>query len=561
MKKRIAKIFVVCTVALSSFMLIAATTLEDSYFEISKNLDVFGTLFREVNMYYVDETKPGDLIKKGIDAMLESLDPYTNYIPESDIEDYRFMTTGQYGGVGATIKKQGDYIAIAEPYENFPAFKAGLRAGDIILEIDGKQTKGKNTEDISKLLKGQPSTTVKLLIQREEEKKPFEKSIVREEIKINSVPYYGMLNDKIGYIYLSQFTESASREVKEALIALKENKKLEGVVFDLRGNPGGLLNEAVNISNLFVDKGQEIVSTKGKVKEWEKVYKALNVPVDLDIPVAVLVNSGSASASEIVSGTIQDLDRGVIVGQRTYGKGLVQTTRNLSYNSKLKVTTAKYYIPSGRCIQALDYANRNEDGSVGKMPDSLMKPFKTKNGRRVLDGGGVLPDVKTKPKQYSKITQSLISKNLIFDFATKYRIKNEKIGEAMTFRLTDSEYNDFVTFIADKEYDYTTKSEKLAKDLKEAAESEKYFEKIKDEYDALQKKVAHNKQEDVMTFKKEIKELLEGEIVARYYYQKGRIQNNLDKDPDVKTAIELLTEQPKYSAILKGTYKDEENKN
>lgn len=531
----------------------------DNYFEVSKNLDIFATLFREVNMYYVDETKPGDLMKKGMDAMLESLDPYTNYIPESEIEDYRFMTTGQYGGIGSLIRKRKDQIVISEPYEGYPAYKADLRAGDVILEIDGKAIKGKNQEDISKILKGQPNTSVKILIEREGEKAPIEKVLTREEIKVKSVPYFGMVSDKVGYMRLTSFTDDASAEVKKAFNELKDkNPNLNGIIFDLRGNPGGLLNEAINISNLFVDKGLDIVSTKGKVQEWNKIYKSLNTPVDVTIPVTLLVNSGSASASEIVSGSLQDLDRAVVIGQRTFGKGLVQTTRPLTYNAQLKVTTAKYYIPSGRCIQALDYTNRNEDGSVGKVPDSLITLFKTKAGRPVYDGGGIKPDIAIPARNYSKIAISLENKALIFDYATKYRREHQSIAAAKDFKLSEKEYEEFMAFISDKDYDYTTKSEKLINELKTTAKDEKYFDVAEKEFEALKAKMMHHKTEDLSNFKSEIKELIEAEIVSRYYFQKGKIEANLANDEEVKKAIEVLNDHSLYVSVLNGTYKDPE---
>ncbi|MFI5218053.1 MAG: S41 family peptidase [Bacteroidia bacterium] len=537
-----------------SVALIAGTVFTigftDDYFEVSRNLDIFATLFRELNIYYVDDTKPGDLMKRGIDAMLESLDPYTNYIPESEIEDYRFMTTGQYGGIGALIGQKGEFVIVTDPYEGFPAQKSDIRSGDIIIEIDGKSIKGKKYDEVSKILKGQPKTQVRLKLQRLNEKDLLEKTVMRDEIKINNVPYHGMLDNGIGYIRLTGFTDNAGQEVKDALISLKSKNQLTGLILDLRGNPGGLLNEAVNIVNIFVTKGLDVVSTKGKVKEWDKNYKALNSPVDTEIPLVVLVNSGSASASEIVSGSIQDLDRGLVIGQRTFGKGLVQTTRPLSYNSQLKVTTAKYYIPSGRCIQALDYTHRNEDGSVGKVPDSLVSEFKTKSGRIVYDGGGVMPDFITEQQTLSSIAQSLISKYLIFDYATLYRQKHDSIGNSRSFRFSDQEYDEFVKWLSDKEYDYTTKSEKELEDLKKSAEKEKYFSAVTTEYDALKKKMMHDKNLDLVKNKEEIKELLQDEIVSRYYFQDGRTEASFDFDPDIKKAVEALTDKNVFTQIL-----------
>ncbi len=542
--------WVIVTIVVGTAIFISSTAFVNDYFEISKNLDIFATLYREVNMYYVDDIKPGDIMKTGIDAMLESLDPYTNYIPESDIEDYRFMTTGQYGGIGAVIRNKDKDIIIGEPYEGFPAQKAGLMAGDVILEIDHQSVIGKNTSDISKLLKGEPGTKVTMLVKREGEEKTIEKELTREEIQVSSVPYYGVVNDSIGYIKLTSFTEKASSEVKRALVALKDSAKVKSVIFDLRENPGGLLREAIDIVNLFVDKGKEIVSTKGKVKEWEKEYRALNFPVDVNMPVAVLVNSGSASASEIVSGSLQDLDRGVIIGQLTYGKGLVQTTRPLSYNTQLKVTTAKYYIPSGRCIQARDYAHRNEDGSVGKVPDSLKVAFKTQNGRTIYDGGGIDPDVKLEPRKLSKIAISLLTKSLIFDYATQYRLKHPTIASPKQFKLTDKEYDDFVAYLSNKDFDYTTESEETLNKLKEIAETEKYYDNINAEYNKLFDKLKHNKKDDLYKFKDEIEEFLTEEIITRYYYQKGRIENSVFNDPEVNEAMAVLKDKTRYTKIL-----------
>ena len=547
--KRVRGVLIIIPVVLISLL---TSSYVDSYFEISKNLDIFITLFKELNLYYVDETQPGDLVEKGIDGMLLSLDPYTTYIPETDIEDYRFMTTGQYGGIGAMIRKKDSLMVVAEPYEGFPAMKAGLLAGDVILEVNGKSTEGKSTGDISSFLKGQPQTEVKVTIKRFGVDKPFDVTIKREEIQIKSVPYLGMLNEEVGYLNLSSFTDNCSQDVKDAVVELKA-KGMKKLVLDLRGNPGGLLKEAVALSNLFVSKGEMIVSTKGKVKEWNKDYKATQSPLDKDMPLAVLVNRGSASASEIVSGVIQDLDRGVIIGERTFGKGLVQTTRPLSYNSQLKVTTAKYYIPSGRCIQALDYSNRNEDGSVGKVPDSLITKYETKAGRPVFDGGGINPDVEVKPMPLSDIAFNLGLKMLYFDFATEYRHQHKEIAAVKEFDIDENLYSEFKSWLETKEFDYTTDSEKVMEKLKEVAEEEKYFERIEVEYNALNEQVRHNKTHDLEEFQEEVKDLLRGEIVSRYHHQKGRIEAMLEDDSDVKKALEILADTEEYKRILSNT--------
>ena len=525
----------------------------DNDFEISKNLEIFTTLYKQLHLNYVDPINSGDLMKKGIDAMLEDLDPYTVYIPESEIEDYKLMTTGQYGGVGALIHQNGSDVIISEPYEGFPAFKAGLIPGDRILEINKKPTKGKSVSDISSILKGQPGTTLTLLIDRDGEAKPFEKTLTREEIKIDNIPFYGAVSNDVGYIKLNGFTQNAGNEVREALIKLKEKNNIKFIILDLRGNGGGLLQEAVNIVNIFTDKGQLVVSTKGKVEERNYSHKTSNAATDLTIPLAILVDRNSASASEIVSGAIQDLDRGIIIGQKTYGKGLVQNIFPISYNSQVKITIAKYYIPSGRCIQAIDYTHRNEDGSAGKIADSLKAAFKTKNGRVVYDGGGIEPDITMKPEVLSSITVSLISKYLIFDYANRYRKTHSSISAAKDFTITDSIYADFTKFLSGKDYDYVTKSEKNLKELKDIAVNEKYFDAIKNEYEALKDKLIHDKTDDLKKNSKEIKDLLKAEIVNRYYFQKGRIEASLSDDPEIAKAISIFNDQSQYKAILTTT--------
>ncbi|MAZ54481.1 MAG: peptidase S41 [Flavobacteriales bacterium] len=548
--KKVKKYPIIFLLTISSVLSLG---FADNFFEISKNLDIFSSLYKELNIYYVDETDPGDLMKIGIDAMLESLDPYTTYIPESEKEDFEFMTTGQYGGIGAIITKIGDWVTVSEPYEGFPADKAGLIAGDKFIEISGKSAKGKSTEDVSKVLKGEPSTGVNVLIEREGIEKPFLVEIIREEIKLNSVPYYGLISDSIGYIKTRSFTRNISKEVIDAYKNMKANSGLKGLVLDLRGNPGGLLNEAISMANIFIDRGQEIVYTKGKNKDWDKSYKARYEAIDTEIPLAILINRSSASASEIVSGAIQDFDRGVIIGQRSFGKGLVQQTRKLSYNAQMKVTTAKYYIPSGRCIQALDYSNRDDDGSVGIVPDSLRTEFKTLNNKRsVFDGGGITPDISIEPDKFSNILKSLLSKRHIFNFANIYKRNNESIVDAKSFLISDDIYSEFKQYLDDKDYEYETKTEKAIKKLEKDAEGEKYFVELKDQLKSLSTKMEESKNNDIERFKNEISELLEMEIVTRYYYQKGKIESTLKHDQEISKAIEVLNNISLYDAILHG---------
>ena len=535
-------------IIISLVVLISSFSFTDSYFEVAKNLDIFTTVYRELNNYYVDETDPGKLMKTAIDKMLKSLDPYTNYIPESEIEDFKFMTTGQYGGIGAVITKRKDFVFISEPYEGFPAQKAGLMAGDKILKIDGESAKGKNTEEVSKALKGQPNTEVELLIERPYEEKAFTVNFKRQKISVKSVPFYSFIDDGIGYIKLRSFTRDCSQDVKNALLELKKKGELRGLILDLRNNPGGLLNESVSIVNLFVEKGQEVVSTKGKIKSWDKIYKAYKAPVDLKTPIIVLINQSSASASEIVAGAIQDLDRGVVIGQRSFGKGLVQQTKKLSYNAQLKLTVAKYYIPSGRCIQALDYSNRNDDGSVGKVPDSLMTAFKTKNGRTVFDGGGIKPDVEVEQDDLSNLIISLIRERLFFDYATLYKYKNSSIDSV--FRISDNDFASFKDFLSDKSYDYKTETEKAIEALKTTSEKENYFNLLEPQYLDLFDEFELNKKNDLDRNKQIINEILSEEISSRYFYQEGRIRTSIEYDKEIKEAIKHLKQKDLYNSIL-----------
>ncbi len=523
-------------------------------FEIMKNLDIYSNLIKELNQDYVDVINPGELTKAGIEAMLQSLDPYTNFIPESEVEDYRFITTGQYGGIGSLIHQQGDYIVISEPYEGSPAAKSGLKAGDKILEVNGKQAKGKSYEDVSAILKGQAGTSVSLLIMRDGDSKPFEKTITRENIRIDNIPYSGMVAQNIGYIKLTGFTQNAAKEVKQAYLKLKEGNTLSGIIIDLRGNGGGLLNEAVDIANIFVERGKDIVSTKGKMADKNRTHQTMNPPVDLTIPVVVLVDRLSASASEILAGSLQDLDRGVVVGQRTFGKGLVQNVVPLSYNAQMKITVAKYYIPSGRCIQAIDYEHKAKDGSFGKIPDSLIRAFKTSNGRTVYDGGGISPDVLTSPRKYSNIALSLYGKYLIFDYATKFAQSHQSIPPPDSFEISDSIYDSFLLYIKGKDFSYKTKSERALEELKNIALKENYFDAMSGEYDHLKSRMEQDKLEDMKKYSDQVKELLKMEIVSRYYYQKGKVIAGLKDDKDLNEAIATINDTAKYSGILAGKY-------
>ncbi|MGQ1889490.1 S41 family peptidase [Thermophagus sp. OGC60D27] len=526
---------------------------EERNFSIVKNLDVFYSLFRELNTYYVDKTDPGELIEKAINAMLESLDPYTTYIPETEMDDFNFMTTGEYAGIGALITQMDDYVYISQPYKGFPADEAGLKAGDKIVAIDGQDMKGKNSEEVSIKLKGPANTEVKVKVERYGVDKPLEMAIVRKNIQINPVPYYGMVENNTGIIILSNFTHNCSAQVEKALKKLKD-QGAEKIILDLRGNPGGLLDEAVKVVNLFVPRGSEVVSTRGKIKQWDKIYRATKAPVDTVIPLAVMVNRGSASASEIVAGAIQDLDRGVIVGSRSFGKGLVQTTRNLPYNTKLKITTAKYYIPSGRCIQALDYSHRNEDGSVGFVPDSLISEYQTNNGRTVFDGGGISPDVVVPRDTFSNIAYALIAQQTIFRYANVFCSQHTSIPTPEEFSVTDEIYNDFTGYVLSlDDFKYTSASRERFKKLVEAAKGEGYYELHKKEFMALEEKLNVDVSFDLGHFRDEVDDLLGNELLKRFYYQEGAIKYALKDDKVLKKTMDIINDDAQYHGILTGS--------
>ena len=529
----------------------------EDLFQVSKNLDIFAAIYKQLSINYVDDVNSSEMMKNGIDAMLEELDPYTEYIPESDIEDYKLKyVSTQYGGIGATISNRAGKVIVAEPYAGFPAQKADIRAGDEFLEINGVSLKGKTNEQVSSMLKGSKGTPVKLRIQRPGMPKTMELNLTREEIRQNNVPYYGMLANNVGYIKLDKFLENSAQEVKDALAELKKNN-INGLVLDLRFNGGGILQEAVKIVNLFVDKGVTVVIQKGRNREKSITYNTFSTPLEPNLPLVVLVNNRSASASEIVAGSLQDLDRAVVIGQRSFGKGLVQQTFNLPYNSLVKVTVAKYYTPSGRCIQALDYTHRDTDGMVVKVADSLITEYKTKSGRSVYDGSGIFPDVFIKPIRYSLITQTLASRYHIFDYATQYRNLKASISDARNFRLSDAEYNDFIAFLSKRDYNYDTRVEKLLNELRDEAEKENKIGDLKPEFDALKAKVSHSKKNDLVLFKDEIRKVLESEIVSRYYFEKGRLEQNFKYDNELNEAQKVLSDKSVLASILngEGTYK------
>ena len=519
-------------------------------FRISKNLTIFNSVFRELDMFYVDTLSYDKMMKSSIDNMLEKLDPYTVYLPEEETDDLTFMTTGEYAGIGALIMKKDNIICISEPYEGMPAQRNGLRAGDILIQVDGEDVDGLTVGEVSALLKGTPNTIIKLKIKRPGEKKLIEKEFPREKIQVNPVTYSGLVADKVGYVMLSEFTERAAQEIKNSINELVKQHKIESVVLDIRNNGGGLIDEAVKIVGYFVPKGTEVVTTKGKNKESDRTYKTPTDPIYPQMKLVILANRSSASASEIVAGSIQDLDRGVIVGERTFGKGLVQNIRPLSYGGHLKVTTAKYYIPSGRCIQALDYSHRNEDGSVGHIPDSLTSEFKTHNGRKVRDGGGVVPDTITKDERKINIAYYIFAQNLYFDYATQYVLQHPRIASPVEFVLSDEDFKAFTDYLAEKKFTYTTQTEKSYNALLEMAQFEGLDKGAKDEFTALKAKLLPDVIKNIQDAKKEVSELLSLEIIKRYYYQKGEIQYSLRTDKDLKVAIDILKPDGKYLKIL-----------
>jgi len=522
---------------------------ESRDFRLAKNLDIFLSVLTQVNTFYVDEIDPDKVIRSGIDNMLKTLDPYTVYYPESETDELSFMTSGKYGGIGSLVRSNGDYVIVSEVYKDFPADLAGIRAGDLLKKVDGISLKGFTTDKVSEKLKGNPGTEIAVTVERNG--KDIDFTLKREKISISPVPYYGMLDSRTGYIRFTNFTENCVDDVRTALNALKTSNAQQ-IILDLRGNPGGLLTEAVEIVNLFVGTGNEVVSTRGKVKQFDESFKTEKAAVDENIPLAVIINRSSASASEIVAGAIQDLDRGVIVGQRSYGKGLVQITRPLSYNTQLKVTTAKYYIPSGRCIQARDFSNPNEDGSVGIIPDSLAKEFKTRNGRIVKDGGGIAPDVEILPEALSQVATELYLRNQIFDFATSYFWTHPEISSPEIFSLTDNDYNDFRSFLINRKFSYKTYTEESLNELISVAKREKYFDEHKELFDKLESDLSHSLDQDLTAFRKEITELLEDEIIRRYYYDQGAIAGTIKKDEQVIKAMEVLNDKKVYDAVIKG---------
>jgi len=538
---------------LSGILVLALATFgfRDDLFQISKNLDVFASVYKEVNINYVDDINSAKMIKTGVDAMLDGLDPYTEFVPESEIEDYKLhYVSTEYGGIGAGIFARDGKVYVSDVFEGFPAQKADIRPGDELVKINDVPLAGKDNDQVGALLKGSKGASIKLLLKRDGGE-PAAKTLLRDEIKQPNVSYYGMVDGNMGYIKLDKFLENSGDEVTNALTELQK-KKPSGIILDLRSNGGGILTEAVKIVNLFVPRDVEVVSQIGKIKEKNFTYKTPSAPLEPNLPLVVLVNNHSASASEIVAGSLQDLDRAVIIGQRSYGKGLVQQTFNLPYNSLVKITIAKYYIPSGRCIQAIDYTHRRDDGSVVRVADSLIHEYKTKDGRSVYDGSGIYPDVFVNQEHFANITEALVGKLLIFDYATKYRNAHPALDNVRSFTMSDADYGDFAKFLADKNYTYNTGSEKLLADLKTEATKEKQFSEIQTEYDALKAKMDATKKNDLQIHKDEIKQVLENEIASRYAYERGRYETNFKYDKELAQAVKVMQDKDLLANILKG---------
>lgn len=540
--------------ALLFFPILISAQEKQNNFEISKSIDIYNNVLKFLNMNYVDEINPAELNETAIHAMLRELDPYTVFIPESEIEDVRLLTMGEYGGIGSIIQYYDDNVHISEPYENFPAHKAGLLPGDAIMEINGVNTEKKSVSEVSELLKGQPGSELTLKIKREGEKNIITKTLTREKIKIDNIPYYTVLDGGIAYIILNQFTKDAAKELKDAFLTMRSENDLKGLIIDLRGNGGGLLNEAVDIVNIFVPKNKLVVYTQGKTPDQNRNYYTKHEADDIDIPLAILVNESSASASEIVSGAIQDFDRGVIIGQRTFGKGLVQNILPMAYNTQMKVTIAKYYIPSKRCIQEIDYSKKAKNDTLTKN-DTLGPEFRTANGRIVYEGHGIQPDVKIEPEMLSTITAHLYAQNMIFKYANKFYREHKTIASPDKFEITDEIYNDFVKFVESQDFKYTSESEKDFEELVKTAKTEGYYDNIKEQLDLLDEELKSHKDNDLVNNKKEISDILKMEIVSRYYFQKGRIISALNDDPELKRAVEILLNsngKNEYETILKG---------
>lgn len=542
--------------ALVGVLVVTGAAKDD--FAYGKNLEILVNLFRDINMYYVDGTDPDKLLQDAATGMTSRLDPYTEYLAAKEMEDFTTMTSGKYGGIGAVIRKKGDYVLIAEPYEGSPADKAGLQAGDKILAINGEDAKGLTTEAVSTKLKGDPGTDVKIKVEKFYTGQEEQHNIRRERISMQPVPYYGFISDSIGYIRHTDFSEDCSKEMLYALMEMKKDGKLKGLVLDYRGNGGGIMDEAVKVLSMFVPRGTEVVSMQGRTPELSKVYKTENSPVDTELPIAVLVSSGSASAAEIVAGAIQDLDRGVLIGQRTFGKGLVQSTKPVGYNSYLKVTTAKYYIPSGRCIQAVDYAHRAEDGSVKSVPDSLVKEFTTAGGRKVYDGGGVMPDVKVPADYLSAFTVLAYAKGYIEEFVDAYLRANPDKVDPETFSLGDEGYEEFVKFMRDKDMEYESETLETLNTLKEKAEQELYYDKIKDAVAQIEAELKDDKESDLKLYKSQLTNLIEDNVILRQHYKKGLIRRDIARDKEVKEAVRLLSDPAEYRRIV--TSQDTERK-